>query len=110
MESQYAVIIPKDIHPYYLYCAMRVKIQDFMATYQTGLNLQMDALNHFTIDIDPDLENQKAWANSMLEIKRQQEFIQKEIRQLKEAKKFFLTHLFPKEGKDVPDIRFTDFI
>ena len=108
--SQYAVIIPKDIHPYYLYLAMQAKIDAFMAKYQTGLNLQIDTLNYFTIDMDPNLETQRVQADAMLEIEKQEEQIQKRIDLLIESKKFFLTNLFPKEGKDVPDIRFKDFI
>ena len=110
VESRYAVITPKGIHPYYLYCAMQVKIESFMAKYQTGLNLQIDVLSYFTIDIDPSLESQRAWANAMLEIEKKEEQIQKRMALLIESKKFFLANLFPKEGKNVPNIRFKDFI
>ncbi len=110
MESKYAVIVPRDIDPYYLYLAMQAQIKAFMTRYQTTLNLQMDTLEHFTIDIDPDPKRQKAWAKTVMEMERQEERVQKEINQLKEAKTFFLANLFPKEGKTVPDIRFKKFL
>lgn len=110
MESKYAVIVPKEIDPYYLYLAIQAKIKTFMARYQTTLNLQMDTLEHFTIDIDPDLKRQKAWAKTAMEMERQAQHIQKEMDQLKEAKAFLLANLFPREGKTIPDIRFKKFL
>ena len=98
ISTKYAVVIPLiEYNPYYIVETIKRSFKRFLHENQTGMNLQMDALNTLTIDVHNDIDTQNYIANTMKEheanIKREEEI----INQLKEMKRYYLGKLFASE-------------
>lgn len=106
VDSRYAVIQPKAVSGFYLFCLLESQMPDFLRTHQTGLNIQPAVLNEMEVTHYPDPAVQKeiemilAFKNSQIESEEAQ------IKKLTELKRYLLGNCFPGSGRDEPDFRF----
>ena len=95
VSNRYAVIIPKvDISHRYLHTILEEALPEFLAKYQTGINLQEGTLKYLNLEIHTSRDTQE-WLSDRLEaLSEAEDKIQREINGLKELKTFFLEKLF----------------
>lgn len=110
-KTKDAALIARDsINTRYLFYAIRDKIPRFMAQYQTGLNLQLSALDYFTLDLEMNPDLQKQQAEAVLRLDKRMELQKSRIEGMKTVKKWLLQNSFPEEGKNIPKLRFDEFM
>lgn len=95
VEQKFAVIIPKEgIEPKYLFYSIEQAIPEFLAKYQTGLNLQVSELNHLQLIIDSNTSHQKEQVEQMELLEKSIRLTESELEQLKDFKQTCLVDLF----------------
>lgn len=108
MDSRYAVIQPKDVPGFYLFCLLESQMPDFLKTHQTGLNIQPAVLNEMVVTHYPDPAVQKEIALIMAFKNCQIKSEETQIKKLAELKRYLLGNCFPESGRDEPDFRFME--
>lgn len=96
LNSRYCVIVPKaEINVIYLYYAMK-KYEDYFFTTYVGdkINASFNDIYYFPVDIDMDVTIQQQVVDDFLTVEREIQNIEKEIKQYKEMKKWFLAKMF----------------
>lgn len=108
VDSRYAVIQPKDVPGFYLFCLLESQMPDFLKTHQTGLNIQPAVLNEMVVTHYPDPAVQKEIALIMAFKNCQIKSEETQIKKLAELKRYLLGNCFPESGRDEPDFRFME--
>lgn len=94
VNAEYAVFIPKvDINRFYLFIVIDREMIEFLAKYQTGLNIQIDILSRLDIKLHVEKETQNEMARLFLENRKFTEQTEAEIKALKDLKKYFLNEM-----------------
>lgn len=94
IETKYAIINPKiEIYKPYFKIAFERCVPEFLARYQSTINIQMSDFRFFEIDLHPDPKTQMEIA-SLLEKCNEAENVEKDIvEQLKTLKKIALSKM-----------------
>lgn len=94
IETKYAIIKPKiDIYMPYFKIAFERCVPEFLARYQSTINIQMSDFSFFEIDLHPDQKTQMEIV-SLLEKCNEAENVEKDIvEQLKTLKKIALSKM-----------------
>jgi hypothetical protein len=94
-KTMYAAIIPKEgIDPRYFFYVFELNVPDFMAKMQTGLNLQIGALDSFRLDLHEDIAVQKLIADQEDAVQVQIDQVKAEIEREKQLKAYMLNNMF----------------
>lgn len=95
--SKYCAIMPNTeiIEPEYLYAIMEAITPDFLAKYQTTLNIQIDILDQYRLEYEIDRQTQKAIAMRNQLLKAEIEKEEQMIAGLKRMKAAMLERMFP---------------
>ncbi|HEL2734603.1 TPA: restriction endonuclease subunit S [Streptococcus suis] len=95
IPSHYAVFLPNDkVLPKYLYHAISYQAGRFIYTVQTGLNIQVGALNEMKLKIHTDLEKQAEIVKHLDVIEKMEAKEEATIELLKQAKQTHLSEMF----------------
>ncbi|HGA1493715.1 TPA: restriction endonuclease subunit S [Streptococcus suis] len=95
VPAKYAVVTANDkVLPKYLYHAISCQAGHFIYTVQTGLNIQMDALNEMKLKIHTDLEKQAEVVRYLDVIEKMEAKEEATIELLKQAKQTHLSKMF----------------
>lgn len=94
IEGKYATIIPKvPINQAYFKIALERSVPEFLAKYQTTINIQMGEFAFFDIEIHPDMKTQAEIAAIMKQCECAEELEQDIIDHLKTMKKIALSKM-----------------
>lgn len=95
VEKHYAVILPRDVvEPKYLYYSILEGLPEFLAKNQTGLNLQMGALNDLVVKVDFDLDRQQEQVSQLELFEKAIELAELELVQMRDFKASCLGKMF----------------
>lgn len=94
IESRFAVFEPKgQINTDYLYVTVQRSFPEFLRRYRTTINLQIDALKHFSICWHQDEETQKHIVRAIAEVNDEIALIEKQIKEEQELKRWYLAKM-----------------
>lgn len=92
VEGKYAVIEPTDrrVYPPYLFFVIERELPRFLHTYQTTLNIQMEAFDHMVLDMHADYGTQRAIVELFVLVDGRIEQEARTIERLKDLKTWHL--------------------
>lgn len=96
VPGKYAVIIPdrSRIVPEYLKLVLDMAMPEFLARYQTTINIQMAVFQRLRLDIHNGLDSQRAVAEVASMMDERIDGIAREVQKLKDFKAFHLDTMF----------------
>lgn len=97
VESKYIVLICKNkkiINEKYLYYIINDQLQEFLATYQTDINIQPDVFNYMELIIHEDIQVQEHIAKIFDNIDEQIKKEERLLDQYQDFKKYHLDKMF----------------
>ncbi|PXX79749.1 restriction endonuclease subunit S [Dielma fastidiosa] len=93
VDTKYAVIIPKiEFAPKYLYYSIEKELPEFLAKYQSGINIQVDTLYHMKLSIH-DIDDQYKIAKCLQQNELAIENEKRAVEEIKNLKRFMLENM-----------------
>ena len=101
ISERYAAIEPKDdLNTDYLYIVINHDFPEFLRRYRTTINLQADALKHFTVNWHENDKEQAYIVESIKTVQKRIDQVKSQIDKEKEVKKWYMTKMFPRSLDD----------
>lgn len=101
ISERYAAIEPKDdLNTDYLYIVINHEFPEFLRRYRTTINLQADALKHFTVYWHENVKEQAYIVESIKTVQKRIDQVKSMIDKEKEVKKWYMTKMFPRSLDD----------
>lgn len=94
VDSRWAVVIPHEGNVgKYIYHSVSRSFPEFLEKYMTGINLQMENLNHLEIALHP-IEIQREVVRMLETVEQKEKKEEQKLNAWKDAKKYFLGKMF----------------
>ena len=95
VDSKFGVFIPKwNVNPKYLYYILEMLMPNFLARYQTGLNINPEIFKHFIINIHTDVDVQALIVKILDSLRFGIESEEKTLNEWKNVKQYHLDNMF----------------
>lgn len=95
IDGRYAAIEPKEnLNTDYLYIVLEHDFPEFLRRYRTTINLQADALKHFTVNWHGSDKEQAYIVKSIKTVQNRINEVKSQIEKEKEIKKWYMANMF----------------
>lgn len=96
VDTKHACLIPKENeNAEYFFRVIESTIDGFCETYQTGINLQFDALKNYNVEYSKNEDEQKSFCERISKLDDLINFEEGLIEGWQNTKKYFLEKMFP---------------